>query len=472
MVEKNTEENKKSKKKHRWIGIFLIAVLLLFIGLAGYYLERDLEPVPDNQVEENEIVDQDINGSEEGTDIEEDESDIIGEDTEADEKISDSSDSTAAEKINVESDSDSESENGAETQSEGEKAEDLDTDSEIKEAADDAAGEDKDAADGTEEIGEDSAEEAVIESGDSAEDAASEGEDSLEDAENKVQDAAADTEDRDEDSAEEAVIEGEESAVENDTEGGDSTDGVEVEDQDSALENQTQDDLTEQTEDSSLIEQVLSILGLSESEFEQDLNILFVGLDDEESVAIGSVEADSIMLGKLRPEDNRLEIKNIDEDTNYKGQLLRDYHDEELQLAVEEISETEIDYYVFVKYQGFEKVIDELGGVKITLEQEVKVPGLGLDLKEGDNLLSGKEALNFVRWKNSDSMARFERQKVLINSVISKLKGNNILFNVKDLYNTIVKSYNSIETDINPVLAAEIFNYIRENDDLQLEFIN
>ena len=334
MAEKNTEENKKSKKKHRWIGIFLIAVLLLFIGLAGYYLERDLEPVPDNQVEENEIVDQDTNGTEDETDIEEDESEISGEDTEVDERISDSSDSTADEEINVESDSDSKYENGAETQSEAEKAEDLDTDSEISDSAEDAAGEDKD--------------------------------------------SAADTESRDED----AVIEGEESADDTDSAGEDSTEGAAVEDEDSGLETQAQDDLTEQTEDSSLIEQILSILGLSESEFKQDLNILFVGLDDEESVAVGSIEADSIMLGKLRPEDDSLEIKNIDEDTNYKGQLLRDYHDGDLQLAVEEITETEIDYYVFVKYQGFEKVIDELGGVKITLEQEVKVPGLGLVLKE------------------------------------------------------------------------------------------
>jgi hypothetical protein len=45
------------------------------------------------------------------------------------------------------------------------------------------------------------------------------------------------------------------------------------------------------------------------------------------------------------------------------------------------------------------------------------------------------------------------------------------MLNVKELYNTIVVSYNSVETDINAVLAAEIFNYIRSNSELELEFI-
>ncbi len=214
------------------------------------------------------------------------------------------------------------------------------------------------------------------------------------------------------------------------------------------------------------------MLGLSENDFTQNLNILFVGLDDEESVAVGTIEADSIMLSKLRPEENLLQIEHIEEDRVYNGQSLREYHNGDIQVAVEDITNSKVDYYVYVKYQGFEKVIDELGGVTINLNEKVEVPGLGLKLKAGDNLLSGKEALNFVRWSNSDSLARFERQKLLIKAIITKLKGNNILFNIKDLYNTIVESYNSVETDINPVLAAEIFKYIKDNDDLELKFIN
>lgn len=230
-------------------------------------------------------------------------------------------------------------------------------------------------------------------------------------------------------------------------------------------------DLSEIEEEQSLFDQILSIFGMGESDFEQDLNILFVGLDDEESVALGSIEADSIVLGKLRPGKNNLQLEYIDENSNYDDKLLKEYNKEDIQLAVEDITKTDIDYYVYVNYQGFEKVIDELGGVQLNLKEDVKVPGLGLDLKAGNNLLSGKEALNFVRWSSARYLPRSERQKMLIEAVVAKLRTNNIMFNVKELYNTIVEGYNSVETDINTVLAAEIFNYIRSKPDLELEFI-
>ena len=211
---------------------------------------------------------------------------------------------------------------------------------------------------------------------------------------------------------------------------------------------------------------------MGESDFDQDLNILFVGLDDEESVALGTIEADSIVLGRLRPKANRLQLEYINENSKHEDKILKKYSKEDIQIAVEEITKTEIDYYVYVNYQGFEKVIDELGGVQLKLKEDVKVPGLGLDLKAGNNLLAGKEALNFVRWSSSNYLPRSERQKMLIQAVVAKLRTNNIMFNVKELYNTIVESYNSIETDINTVLAAEIFNYIRSNPQLELEFID
>ncbi|RAK06677.1 LytR family transcriptional attenuator [Halanaerobium saccharolyticum] len=501
MAEKNTQDNQKSKKKHKWIGVFLIALLLLFIGLAGYYLERDLEPVPDNQVEENEVmepskdsIDEEpaMNGEEGETQVTEetapteestDSAKKIETGTET-EKVTESEDTAATSDRETEKD-EGDTEKPAEQteESDAPPAEDEDiveTETAI-ESESDTADEITDtgktsAVESEEAVRDTAAEDGSVETeektanGDQSQKATPETEDSIRsDIEPESEDAVEEDEAEitAESEPEEDTAQDREDQVERDEQlEGDA--GVERDEQ---LEDETQDDFARELEDPSLLDRILSILGLSESDFTQDLNILFVGLDSEESVAIGTVEADSIMLAKLRPELNQLQIEHIDEDTIYQGQLLRKYHNGDISTAVEDIAETEIDYYVYLKYQGFEKVIDELGGVQISLEEEIVVPGLGLNLKEGDNLLSGKEALNFVRWRSSDSMDRFERQKLLINSVISKLKSNNILFNVKELYNTIVESYNSIETDINPVLAAEIFNYVRENDELKLEFI-
>lgn len=356
LAEKNTSENKNSNKRYRWLGIFLIALLLLFIGFAGYYLEKDLEPLSENNLTGSENI----------------------------EKRSENGDgffSSILEKI-------------------------------------------KDSIKNEESLKE---------------------EEKISDSENNL-DSNGKTESSSKNIAEESK---------NDN-----------------IKNGKVDSDQIKKEDESLFEQLLSVLGIRNNNFEQNLNILFVGLDDKESVALGTIEADSIMLGYLRPKKNKLKLEKISQNKSYRGKLLRDYYNGEIKEAVEKTTETKIDHYVYVKYPGFEKVIDELGGVKINLDKNLKVSALALDLKAGDNLLSGKEALNFVRWKGREDFSRFQRQKLLLNSIVNKLKGNNFLFNVKEIYNTIVNSYNSIETDIDSVLAVEIFNYIRENDQFEIEYNN
>lgn len=352
MTEKNSPDNQNSKKKYKWFAVILIALLLLLIGSAGYYLEKDLIQFPDDKLEEQ------------------------------------------------------------------------------KEQAADRGPKDNGGLSGDNKAGSSQSEKKT-------------------NAEDKQNSAEAGNN-------EPLSGKGKSNGKDKPTAVGSSPD--------------EDNNFGEELSDPSILDRILSILGLSENNFSQRLNILFVGLDDEESVSLGTVEADSIMIAKLRPEKNKLKIIDISEETIYQDQPLKDYYNGDLRAAVEAVTAAEIDYYVYVNYKGFEKVIDELGGVKINLDEKVVVPALGLNLKAGSNLLSGREALNFVRWKGSNSLDRAARQKLFISSVIDKLKGNNILFDVKDLYHTIVKSYNSVKTDIDPILAAEIFSYIKENDEFSLEF--
>ena len=230
--------------------------------------------------------------------------------------------------------------------------------------------------------------------------------------------------------------------------------------------------ISEGDDEGSLLDRVINLFNSDETELSSDLKIIFVGLDDKDSVSLGEVEADSIMLAELKPAQNKLVIENINENTEYNSKELRKYNNTELQKAVSEIKETQFDHYVYLHYQGFEKVIDQLGGVQINLAESLKVPDLGLNLKAGENLLSGKEALNYVRWNELNNNSRLERQKKLINAVIAKIRSNNILFNVRDLYNTVVNTYNSIETDIDTVEAVKLFNYFKGNKDIIIEFEN
>jgi LCP family protein required for cell wall assembly len=89
----------------------------------------------------------------------------------------------------------------------------------------------------------------------------------------------------------------------------------------------------------------------------------------------------------------------------------------------------EIDGNVTLNFEGFEKVIDMLGGVEITLsEAEAKaVNNLALSQKwnlvAGTHRLTGKQALVYSRLRHIDSdFKRTERQRKVILSVIEAYK--------------------------------------------------
>ena len=225
-------------------------------------------------------------------------------------------------------------------------------------------------------------------------------------------------------------------------------------------------------EDPGFLDRILGLMNLGESTFDKELDILFVGLDDTADKDLDEVEANSIMIVQIRPEQELIIVETVDESMEYQDRALKDFDFRELNTIVPQAKAREFDHYLYLNFPGFEKVIDELGGVQIILEDQLRVPDLGLNLRAGNNLLSGKEALNYVRWKDLNNDTRLQRQRQVINAVLERIRGNNFLFNVRDLYNTVVNTYNSVETDISPVLATEILNYLRENRDIELEFID
>ncbi|SFL07293.1 LCP family protein [Halanaerobium salsuginis] len=418
MSEENTND---SKKGYKWIGAILIVLLLIFIGIAGFYLEHDFGRVNKNSVEQSEIIQQ-------GDQETENQSEQSG---------ADSGESILNDNSAVQSQSDLNlNKNSANDV--------IKTDTSTNEIESENS---KDITSAAKDVKKEKLAE-IIEQNEAG-------------------------------SLESEILNPEKVKLKEDLQNKDYEIQHSSNQSDQETDNQSEksvnnSDLVENNKTEvkqSLFDRLMSIIGLNEAEFEQNLNILFVGFDDEASVSLGTVEADSIMLAYLRPNEHKIFLKNIDQDLIYQKRALKDYPESELKEVVRNNFESELNNYVYVNYQGFEKVIDELGGIELKLAEPLKISALGLNLKAGSNMLSGKEALNFTRWKGGSKSDRLARQKKVINAVLAKLRSNSVLFNVKDLYNTIVNSYNSVETDIDPVLAAEIFNYIHKNSDLKLEYI-
>ena len=206
--------------------------------------------------------------------------------------------------------------------------------------------------------------------------------------------------------------------------------------------------------------------------FEDDVNILLVGLDDRDSVQKGEIEADSIMLATLKGNGKKIVIKAIPSDMKVENKKLKEYNVKNMPDKMKEITNVKPDYYVSMSYEGFQEIINQLGGINVTLEEQMRIPELGLDLKKGENILAGQEALNYARWYNytDDEKDRMERHKKIIESLIDKVFQKRTLLDFSKLYSTVVETYKSVETNMDQDLVARIINYAKEREDIEVVY--
>ncbi len=88
--------------------------------------------------------------------------------------------------------------------------------------------------------------------------------------------------------------------------------------------------------------------------------------------------------------------------------------------TIEENLRIKIDDYVVIKFDGFTKAVDKVGGVTINLTA-AEARQLGGGRTAGDNLLSGQAALDYSRIRKLDSdFERTGRQRAVIEALIKK----------------------------------------------------
>lgn len=156
---------------------------------------------------------------------------------------------------------------------------------------------------------------------------------------------------------------------------------------------------------------------------------------------------DTIILLGIHPESETFTLLSIPRDlyvnypgTSRKGKINRIYEFflslgkdsaiSKLKSKVTEITGKDIDYYVNIDFQGFIEVVDLLGGVEITLENnfvdyEYPDGNLGYKtfvLRKGTWTLDGEVALMYARSRHSTSdFDRSLRQQQIISSLREKV---------------------------------------------------
>jgi polyisoprenyl-teichoic acid--peptidoglycan teichoic acid transferase len=147
--------------------------------------------------------------------------------------------------------------------------------------------------------------------------------------------------------------------------------------------------------------------------------------------------------------------------------------------AVSKITGINIDYYFAIDFDGFKKVIDDIGGVNVISERDIydaRYPGPNysyetFSLSKGFHKLDGATTLKYVRERHNDpegDFGRAKRQQQVIQAVKNKLFSAATFFNVVALNNILDTLGESIKTDI---AFEDIDSFIKLSKEVDMQNI-
>ncbi len=124
------------------------------------------------------------------------------------------------------------------------------------------------------------------------------------------------------------------------------------------------------------------------------------------------------------------------------------------------------DYYFTLDFEGFQKVVDAIGGVTVVVHKKLDYDDnwgkLHVHLKPGEQHLNGYKAMGYVRIRHSDSdEMRSERQHEFIEALRQQIMNPRNAGKLPDLLNTVTKHIKSNMTN-DQMLA--IAHYVKNMD--------
>ncbi|WP_109029754.1 LCP family protein [Streptomyces rubrogriseus] len=99
--------------------------------------------------------------------------------------------------------------------------------------------------------------------------------------------------------------------------------------------------------------------------------------------------------------------------------------------TVEQMSGIRMDHYVEIDFAGFKDLVDAIGGVTVTVDQDIHDPSSGLDLTAGTHRLNGTDSLAFVRTRHGvgdgSDLGRIGLQQQFMLALLSEIKRQDLL---------------------------------------------
>ncbi len=180
------------------------------------------------------------------------------------------------------------------------------------------------------------------------------------------------------------------------------------------------------------------------------VTILLLGRDTRDAETDRG-RADTIMLLHINPSEKRAVILSIPRDTlveipGYGEDKINAAYalgGEELMIkTVSDFLDCVINHYITIDFDGFVKLIDELGGVDVAIDRPIEDPKTGAYISAGNHHFTGEQALAYTRSRSTElgDIGRIQRQQYVLKELVrQKLNFSNVS-NINDYFNIIVEN--------------------------------
>src|SRR6478609_1778600 len=107
-------------------------------------------------------------------------------------------------------------------------------------------------------------------------------------------------------------------------------------------------------------------------------------------------------------------------------------------LTVQKLTGLDIPYAGVIQFDGVIEMSNAVGGVPVCVAGDIEDPYTGLDVKAGQNVLQGSQALAFLRTRHGvgdgSDLGRISNQQVFLSSLVRTIKSADVLSNPVKLY--------------------------------------
>ena len=208
---------------------------------------------------------------------------------------------------------------------------------------------------------------------------------------------------------------------------------------------------------------------MEEQNIEDEILFLLAGVDSVDVKKSQGTRTDTMMLMKINFASGETNLLSIPRDTRVlingnEDKINHAHSNGGIELTMESLRDflnLDVDYYVKVDYEIVKDIVDAIGGVEIDVPRNMKykemsptAASLDIDIKKGLQVLDGKNAHDFLRWRNNNEMTRgytmgdigrIEAQQCFMKQLIKQTLKPKTIFKLPKLAETYLQN---VETNI------------------------